>query len=357
MNAPVVTIDDRESMTVESGTVGLLARAEVDVQIATARRYPRSLQAFRNEAMEMVTLTEAIAAECIYALPRDGKTIEGPSARFAEIIASAWGNCRAGARIVNEGPEFVTAQGVFHDLQRNVAITYEQQRRITNKHGKRFGTDMIAVTGNAASSIALRNAILKGVPKAFWADMYDAARKTAMGDVKTLANRRAEAIKLFQGYGVTAAQIFAVLEVAGEEEITLDHLLTLRGMATAIKEGDTTPEQAFGPKTPPAPPKPPAPPPAKQNGQSAPSDPQPPKAPTPPTPPKPPVPPAAQATEVNDPEALRKRFAAAAKAAADIDALNEAWLQMVEPGKADIFPPDWDDLVSIHRRREHELEP
>ena len=204
---------------------------------------------FRNEVLGMVTLTEQIAGECIYALPRDGKVIEGPSARFAEVIASAWGNSRAGARIVSDQGEFVTAQGVFHDLQRNVAITYEVQRRIVDKNGRRFKPDMIGVTANAACSIALRNCILKGVPKAFWAEMYDAARQTVMGDIKTLANRRAEAMSIFQRYGVLPERVFAKLGVAGEQDITLEHLVVLRGIVTAIKDGDTTAEQAFADDT------------------------------------------------------------------------------------------------------------
>lgn len=235
------------SMSVESGTVALLNKSEIDQQVATAHRYPRSVKRFRDEALQMVTLNESIAESCIYALPRGGKTIEGPSARFAEVVASAWGNCRAGARVVSDAGEFITAQGVFHDLERNVAITYEVQRRITDKNGKRFNADMIGVTGNAASSIALRNAILKGVPKAFWDDMYQAARATVMGDFKTLANRRADAMKAFVALGVTEAQVLAKLEVAGVEDIGLEHLVVLRGMITAIKDGDTTPEQAFDP--------------------------------------------------------------------------------------------------------------
>jgi hypothetical protein len=235
------------SMSVESGTVALLNKSEIDMQVATAHRYPRSIKRFRDESLQMVTLNESIAESCIYALPRDGKVIEGPSARFAEVVASAWGNCRAGARVVNDQGDFVTAQGVFHDLERNVAITYEVQRRITDKRGMRYKPDMIGVTANAACSVALRNAILKGIPKAFWDDMYQAARKTVMGDVKTLANRRADAVKAFQAFGVSEAQILAKLEVAGVEDITLEHLVTLRGMLTAIKDGDTTAEQAFDP--------------------------------------------------------------------------------------------------------------
>lgn len=232
-------------MSVESGTVALLNRSEIDMQVATAHKYPRSVKRFRDEALAMVTLNERVAESCIYALPRGNKTIEGPSARFAEVVASAWGNCRAGARTISDQGEFVTAQGVFHDLERNVAITYEVQRRITDSRGKRYNTDMIGVTANAACSVALRNAILKGVPKAFWDDMYQAARQTVMGDVQTLANRRAAALKAFVAFGISEAQVLAKLDVSGVEDIGLEHLVTLRGLLTAIKEGDTTPEQAF----------------------------------------------------------------------------------------------------------------
>lgn len=243
--------DGREIDTAENATVSLVSRAEIDQQITTAKKYPRSLKRFRDEALQMVTLTESIAKECIYALPRKDasgstKTIEGPSARFAEVIASAWGNCRAGARVVGESPEFVTAQGVFYDLERNVAITYEVQRRITNSKGKRYSTDMIGVTANAACSIALRNAILKGVPKAFWNELYAATRKTIAGDVKTLTNRRADAIKEFAIFGVSEAQILAVLEKNGTQDIGVDDLVTLHGLLTAIRDGDSTPEEIFG---------------------------------------------------------------------------------------------------------------
>jgi hypothetical protein len=237
--------NETEILTSDSGTVALLNRSEIDMQIATAHKYPRSIKRFRDEALAMVTLNESIAQECIYSLPRDGKTIEGPSARFAEVVASAWGNSRAGARVVSDQGDFVTAQGVYHDLERNVAITYEVQRRIVGSNGRRYKPDMIGVTANAACSIALRNSILKGVPKAFWSDLYEAARQAAIGNVQTLANRRARALAVLQKMGVTPDKVFAFLKIAGEEDITLEHLSTLFGITTALKEGDTTPEQAF----------------------------------------------------------------------------------------------------------------
>lgn len=235
-----------EMMEAGASIVSLLNKSEIDQQIATAHRFPRSIKRFRDEAMQMVTLNESVAEQCIYALPRDGKTIEGPSARFAEVIASAWGNNRSGARVVDDRGEFVVAQGVFHDLERNVAITYETQRRIVDKYGRRYKADMIGVTANAACSIALRNAILKGVPKAFWGDMYSEARRVVMGDVKTLANRRADAVAAFQRFGVSSEQLCAKLEVQGIEDIGLEHLVILRGLLTAIRDGETTAEDAFG---------------------------------------------------------------------------------------------------------------
>lgn len=223
-----------------------LNASEIDMQISTAKKYPRSVKQFRNEALEMATLTESVASECMYSLPRGGKPIEGPSARFAEIILSAWGNCRAGARVIGEDERFVTVQGAFFDLQRNAAITYETKRRITDSKGRKYKDDMIGVTANAACSIALRNAILKGIPKAFWKDIYDESRRAAIGDVRTLAARRADMLAYFAKMGVRPEQIFDLLEVAGEQDITLDHLATLKGMATALKEGDTTVDQMFG---------------------------------------------------------------------------------------------------------------
>ncbi len=220
-------------------------RGEIDVQIATAKRYPRSIKQFKQTAMEMATLDEDTAAACIYAVPRDGKTIEGPSARLAEIIVSAWGNSRAGARTISDDGNFVIAQGAFHDLERNVAINFEVRRRIVNKYGKRYSDDMIGTTANAACSIALRNAVLKGIPKAFWQSIYEAAKKTAIGDAQTLANRRAAMLEYFQKMGVTRDKLFALLQVKGLDDITLDHMATLKGLATAIRDGETTVDDAF----------------------------------------------------------------------------------------------------------------
>ena len=183
-----------QSEITDNRTLAVITKAEIDQQITTAKAYPRSVTKFIAECKDLVMLSEDIAKECMYVLTRkdrDGrKTIEGPSSRLGEIVMSCWGNCRGGARIVAEERDFVVAQGVFHDLERNVNVTYEVKRRITTKEGNRYGTDMIGVTGNAACSIALRNAIFKGIPKAFWNGIYETAKSTALGNEQTIKGRR-----------------------------------------------------------------------------------------------------------------------------------------------------------------------
>lgn len=181
----------------------------------------------------------------MYALPRAGKTIEGPSARFAEIVLSAWGNCRGGARVIAVEDNFVVSQGAFHDLERNIAITYEVRRRITDKRGKRYNDDMIGVTSNAACSIGLRNAVLKGIPKAFWKRIYDSARRAAIGDVKTLTRRRDEMLTYFSKMGIAADRVVLALKRPSVDDVTLDDIATMKGIATALKDGDVTLETAF----------------------------------------------------------------------------------------------------------------
>ena len=232
-------------------TVQLLQSAEIDQQIATAKKYPRSVQKFYNEARTLATMSPQIAESLTYVLKRkdsDGggqKKITGPSARFAEIIASQWGNCRYGARVVAEDGDFVTAQGVFHDLEHNSQVTFEVKRRIVDKNGRRYSVDMVGVTANAACSIALRNAVFKGVPKAIWESIHAEAQQVARGDVATLKARRTDMLAKFAALGVKPEEIFAVLEVKGIADVGLDEMLELGGMYTAITDGDTTVEQVF----------------------------------------------------------------------------------------------------------------
>lgn len=190
---------DGEVVDIEplAGDAALLPASDgagFDVQIATAKRWPRSIDRSLKQALTLATLDEQSAQSCFYALPRAGKTIEGPSTRLAEIMASSWGNLRVDADIVDEDDTHVTAAAACFDLENNVAIRVRVKRRITDKHGKRFNDDMIGVTANAAVSVAFRNSVFRVVPMAFTRQVYQAARRAAVGKGGTLTQKRQAAL-------------------------------------------------------------------------------------------------------------------------------------------------------------------
>ena len=227
----------------------LITKAEIDVQISTAKAFPRSLTMFIQKATSMATLTEEIAASCSYALPRGGKNLEGPSVRLAEIVCATYGNIRSGARVISNDGKTITAQGICHDLETNNCVTVEVQRTILDKNGRPFKQDMQVVTGNAACAIAFRNAVFKVVPAALAQEIYDRAREVARGTAETLVVRRDKAIKYFRELGVKDAEICNVLGIVKIEDINLDHLQTLSGMRAAIKNGESTVKELFEPVT------------------------------------------------------------------------------------------------------------
>jgi hypothetical protein len=239
----------RRPEAVPASALAVQSREEFDVAVVTAHRFPRSLQKFRTTALSMATIDAEVAASCFYRLSRKGqdgaKAIEGPSVRFAEIVANAYGNMKFGARIIEVGEKEVVAQGIAHDLENNVSTSTEVRRRITTKTGARFGDDMIAVTCNAACSLALRNAIFKAVPFALAKPIYEQAKRVAVGDAKTLSQRRTSALAAFAAMGISAARVFARLEVAGADEITLAHVEELIGLHTSIKDGEAEADTEF----------------------------------------------------------------------------------------------------------------
>lgn len=241
-SAQLATFDDEHA---ETDSVGAIVRSEVDAQLSAAHKYPRSIATFLSEATTMATMTQEIAESCMYSVPRDGKTITGPSVRLAEICASAYGNLHVGSRTIDETETNIVAQGVAWDLQKNLRVSVETRRRITGRNGKRYSKDLITMTGNAAASIALRNAIFRVVPRAYVDMIYDRARIVAIGDAKTLVDRRTTLMERLLKMGITRERVLTRVEKPGVEDIGLQEIEVLIGLGTAIKNGDSTADEAF----------------------------------------------------------------------------------------------------------------
>lgn len=227
-----------------------LNRSEVDIQIATAKQYPRDLQATLNKIETYATMDKETAEDCFYVLRRKGaggqeSVIEGLSVRMAEIIAGAWGNLRVATRIIGNDGKMITAQAVCHDLETNLAVSKEVKRRITDKYGKTYSEDMQVVTGNAAASIAFRNAVLAVIPKAVTKKVINQVKQVALGQSIDLEQSRQNLLQYFNKIGVTKEQLFFYLGVKTLDQVDKQMVFELRATANAIKEGTTTVEESF----------------------------------------------------------------------------------------------------------------
>lgn len=247
------------------GVVESITRGEVDIQIATAKRYPRDVTTFLKKAETLATRDVETAESCYYTLKRKDrneaggyKKIQGPSIRLAEILVACWGHMRVGGTILGDDGRFVSLRGMAWDLEANSAFSVDVKRRITTREGHTYSDDMIGVTSNAGVSIAVRNAVLHVIPGAIWKAVYEKCLVVARGDAKTLADRRTRMLQFFeQQYKKKPADIFGYLGIRGEADFTLDHLEEMQGLRTALKDGETTIEEAFADVT--AAPEPPNP--------------------------------------------------------------------------------------------------
>jgi hypothetical protein len=233
-----------------------ITKAEIDQQIATAHAYPRSMARFKTRAIEMATLDEETAESCIYARPvgkkkdeTTGKMVteyaEGMSIRMAEIVGACYGNLRVGAMLIEMNPRYVKARGVAHDLESNFLSTSEVIESTVDRNGKPYSERMRAVVAKAALSKARRDATFQVVPKGLAKPIEAAVRAIAVGDTTTLDKRRARIMQWVDLLGIDPVRVFRSLNVTGVEDLTIDHLATLQGIRTALKDKETTVDEAF----------------------------------------------------------------------------------------------------------------
>lgn len=223
-----------------------ITRGEVDTQIATAHKYPRSMATFKRRATEMATLDEETAASCIYSRPvGGGKFAEGLSVRTAEIVGACYGNLRVGAMIVEQTERYVTARGFAHDLESNFASSCEVIESTVKKDGKPYDERMRVVIAKAALAKARRDATFQVVPKALCKPIESAARAVALGDASTLASRREAVMGWIGKLGIEPQRVFTALGIIGPDEIGMEQLATLTGLKTAIKDGEVSVDEAF----------------------------------------------------------------------------------------------------------------
>ena len=250
-------LDNYEVLDVANGNASsviqmdTIEKANVDVQVATAKNFPRNLKRSIDNSIVMATMDEETARTMGYALPRGGKPITGPSVHLAKLIVSNWGNIRAEAKVVQITDSQIVSRGTCWDLENNVATAIEVRRNIKGKNGQRFNDDMITVVGNAANSIAYRNAVFSVIPKAVTDKVYKAAQERITGglsDETKLLQRRTQCLKFFQDeYGISEEEVVKLCGKQTVNQIKANEIALMLGIYQSLKDGDTTVEEVLAP--------------------------------------------------------------------------------------------------------------
>lgn len=228
-------------------------RAAIDIQISTAKRFPRREQPqIVNSAIKIVCSDKETAMSCRYAKPVAGKNVTGPSVHLARILVQQYGNIRVQQRIKQISDRTVVAEAVAFDLETNYAVAVEARRSIVDRMGKRYSESMIETTAMACLAVAERNAILKIIPKGIIDQVYDTAFNFVNGDLsdkQQLLIAQKKAFDFFSGkYDANEDDILKVLGLRSTGQITKEHIADLRGYMQALKDGELTAIELFGRK-------------------------------------------------------------------------------------------------------------
>jgi hypothetical protein len=224
--------------------------AEVQAAMAIAKKFPRDgLEATERvlTACRRPTLAEA----AIYAYPRGGQMVTGPSIRLAEAIGQYWGNIQFGIRELSQGDGESTVEAFAWDIETNTrAVKVFQVPHLRTAKGKTYRLtdprDIYELVANQGAR-RMRACILSIVP----GDVVEAAVKecetTQKHSVDASKDTVRKMLEAFADYGVSRVQIEKRL---GHklDSIIVAEMLNLKRIYTSIKDGMSAPADYFPPE-------------------------------------------------------------------------------------------------------------
>jgi hypothetical protein len=252
VNQPVPIPSNNMPARIGQGTAVEQSRAAAEVQAAVvvAQQCPRNIQAAvaeMRESCKQMTLAE----RAFYRYPKGGQTITGASVHLARELARCWGNVQYGLVEMRRDDEYGQSemQAFAWDVQTNSrnSSTFIVPHRRDTRSGPQKVTDMRDIyelnTNNGARRV--REAIFAILPPWFVEEAKELCNQTLKnGGGKPLAQRIADAIKAFEGIGVTADRIEAKLDRPSGKWTEHD-VAQLIVAFKSIQRGEITAEDEF----------------------------------------------------------------------------------------------------------------
>lgn len=228
------------------------AAQEVQAAMVIAKQFPRDETAAYHRIMQACK-RKGLAESSVYAYPRGGQTVSGPSIRMAEVLARAWGNLDFGIVELEQRDGESAMMAYAWDLETNC----RQVRVFTVKHERRVGRgetfrvdrltdprDIYEMTANQGAR-RLRACILGVIP----GDVVEAAvseceKTMAGGNSEPLLDRARRMVAAFAEFGVTQAMIEAKIGHK-MDAISEAEMVTLKKIYLSLRDGAASREQFF----------------------------------------------------------------------------------------------------------------
>nr|WP_176732604.1 hypothetical protein [Streptomyces sp. SID4917] len=229
------------------------AVAEVQAAIVVAQQCPRDINAAIAE-MRQSCQQLALAERATFRFPRGGQTVSGPSVHLARELARCWGNIQYGLVEMRRDDEYGESemQAFAWDVQKNSrnSSTFIVPHKRDQKGGPKKLEDLRDIYENNANNGArrVREAIFAILPPWFVEEAKELCAKTLRdGGGKPLNLRVADAIRAFEGIGVTADRIESKLGRPSGKWTEHD-VAQLIVAFKSIQQGEITADDEFPPQ-------------------------------------------------------------------------------------------------------------
>lgn len=246
-NFPAVQQQQQQNFGGQVAVLQTRAQSEVQGMMVVAKRFPRDQMAAYNRILKSCQ-RKALAEQAVYAYPRGGQTVTGPSIRLAEALAQNWGNLDFGVLELEQREGESVMMAYCLDLETNVrqSKTFVVKHERDTKQGRKTLTDnrdIYEMTANQGAR-RIRACILGVIPGDIVDAALDECEKTLKGGKEPLIDRVRAMSSAFEAIGVNQEMLEGRLGHKLDSCIEQE-LLTLRKIYTSIKDGASKREDWF----------------------------------------------------------------------------------------------------------------
>ena len=223
------------------------AVAEVQASYVIAKKFPR------NEHQAYMKIIDSckrpfLAEQAMYAYPRGGSLVTGPSIRLAEVMARSWGNIDFGIRELSQSNGVSTVEAYAIDLETNTPsrVIFQVPHVRDTKKGRIKLTDARDIYEMVANqgSRRLRACILKLMPSDVVEGAVEQVKKTLQSGEIPLSEQIKRMVVAFDELGVKVEHLEKRLGHKLDATIAQE-IVTLKGIYKALKDGFSKREDFF----------------------------------------------------------------------------------------------------------------